>query len=200
MLWNHPTLTSFAAHVAGLMAPAPEPEAAPAEEISDDSFSVLDALFDSVESTPWKATSDEDDLRQDLGHDGRAARCAVRAVRQSLPDLGRRADRRDRHRLPPARGINGPEQYWEFLDSGSDAVTVVPADRWDAEAYYDPDPMAPGRMPTRWGRSCPMWPASTPSSSASPRVRQWRWTPAARRTGGGLGGPGERRPGAGQTR
>lgn len=52
MLWNHPTLTSFAAHVAGLMAPAPEPEAAPAEEISDDSFSVLDALFDSVESTP----------------------------------------------------------------------------------------------------------------------------------------------------
>lgn len=52
-------------------------------------------------------------------------------------------------RLPG--GINGPEQYWEFLDSGSDAVTVVPADRWDAEAYYDPDPMAPGRMPTRWG-------------------------------------------------
>jgi phthiocerol/phenolphthiocerol synthesis type-I polyketide synthase D len=52
-------------------------------------------------------------------------------------------------RLPG--GIAGPEQYWEFLDSGSDAVTVVPADRWDAEAYYDPDPMAPGRMPTKWG-------------------------------------------------
>jgi phthiocerol/phenolphthiocerol synthesis type-I polyketide synthase D len=52
-------------------------------------------------------------------------------------------------RLPG--GITGPEQYWEFLDSGSDAVTVVPSDRWDAEAFYDPDPMAPGRMPTRWG-------------------------------------------------
>jgi phthiocerol/phenolphthiocerol synthesis type-I polyketide synthase D len=52
-------------------------------------------------------------------------------------------------RLPG--GINGPEKYWEFLQAGSDAVTIVPADRWDAEEYYDPDPMAPGRMPTKWG-------------------------------------------------
>lgn len=52
-------------------------------------------------------------------------------------------------RLPG--GISGPEQYWEFLDKGGDAVTVVPQDRWDAEAFYDPDPMAPGRMPTKWG-------------------------------------------------
>jgi phthiocerol/phenolphthiocerol synthesis type-I polyketide synthase D len=52
-------------------------------------------------------------------------------------------------RLPG--GVAGPEQYWELLDSGTDAVTVVPPDRWDAEAFYDPDPMAPGRMPTKWG-------------------------------------------------
>ena len=38
-----------AQHVAGLLTPAPEPEAAAAEEMPDDSFSVLDALFDSVE-------------------------------------------------------------------------------------------------------------------------------------------------------
>ena len=52
-------------------------------------------------------------------------------------------------RLPG--GVAGPEQYWELLDSGTDAVTVVPPERWDAEAFYDPDPMAPGRMPTKWG-------------------------------------------------
>ena len=52
-------------------------------------------------------------------------------------------------RLPG--GIAGPEQYWEFLENGTDAVKVVPPDRWDAEAFYDPDPMAPGRMPTKWG-------------------------------------------------
>ena len=52
-------------------------------------------------------------------------------------------------RLPGA--VTGPEQYWEFLDKGTDAVAVVPPDRWDAEAFYDPDPMTPGRMPTKWG-------------------------------------------------
>ena len=54
MLWNHPTLTSFAGHVAGLLTPEPEPEAPPAEETSDGAFSVLDALFDSVEGTSLK--------------------------------------------------------------------------------------------------------------------------------------------------
>lgn len=52
-------------------------------------------------------------------------------------------------RLPG--GISGPEQYWEFLDAGRDGVTVVPPERWDADAYYDTDPMAPGKMPTKWG-------------------------------------------------
>ena len=32
-----------------------------------------------------------------------------------------------------------------------DAVSEVPSDRWDGDAFYDPDPLAPGRMPTKWG-------------------------------------------------
>jgi hypothetical protein len=51
MLWNHPTLTSFAEHVAGLLTPEPEPDEEPAEETSEGAFSVLDALFDSVEGS-----------------------------------------------------------------------------------------------------------------------------------------------------
>ena len=27
----------------------------------------------------------------------------------------------------------------------------MPADRWDADAFYDPDPLASGRMTTKWG-------------------------------------------------
>jgi phthiocerol/phenolphthiocerol synthesis type-I polyketide synthase B len=37
------------------------------------------------------------------------------------------------------------------LVNGEDAITEVPADRWDAEEFYDPDPLAPGRMTTKWG-------------------------------------------------
>jgi acyl transferase domain-containing protein/SAM-dependent methyltransferase len=52
-------------------------------------------------------------------------------------------------RLPG--GVDGPEAYWRLLQDGVDAVTEVPADRWDADAYYDPDPDAPGKMSTRFG-------------------------------------------------
>ncbi|MFE9566760.1 beta-ketoacyl synthase N-terminal-like domain-containing protein, partial [Streptomyces sp. NPDC006487] len=45
-------------------------------------------------------------------------------------------------RLP---GAASPEAFWTLLSNGTDAVTEVPADRWDAEALHDPDPAAPGR-------------------------------------------------------
>ncbi|MFF4013047.1 SDR family NAD(P)-dependent oxidoreductase [Streptomyces sp. NPDC001717] len=43
------------------------------------------------------------------------------------------------------------ESYWQLLLNGGDAVTDVPADRWDADALYAPDPAAVGRAATRWG-------------------------------------------------
>ncbi|MFJ4187795.1 SDR family NAD(P)-dependent oxidoreductase [Kitasatospora sp. NPDC089509] len=43
------------------------------------------------------------------------------------------------------------EQFWRNLAAGRDCVTEVPADRWDADALYDPDPAAPGRSYGRWG-------------------------------------------------
>ncbi len=41
--------------------------------------------------------------------------------------------------------------YWDLLSGGVDAITEVPADRWDVDHYYDPDPDVPGKMSTRWG-------------------------------------------------
>ncbi len=52
-------------------------------------------------------------------------------------------------RFPGA--VTGPESFWRLLLDGEDAVGEVPADRWDADAFYDPDPAAPGRMTTKWG-------------------------------------------------
>ena len=44
-----------------------------------------------------------------------------------------------------------PEEFWDLLRNGVDAVRQVPPDRWDADAFYDPDPDAPGQIATRWG-------------------------------------------------
>ncbi|HEU4597695.1 MAG TPA: type I polyketide synthase [Pyrinomonadaceae bacterium] len=48
-------------------------------------------------------------------------------------------------------GADSPEAFWRLLRDGVDAVTEVPADRWDIEDYFDPNPAAPGKMYTRWG-------------------------------------------------
>ena len=52
-------------------------------------------------------------------------------------------------------GVVGPEGYWAFLANGGDAISEVPPDRWDADAFYDPDPLAPGRMASKWGGFLP---------------------------------------------
>ncbi|HET9211255.1 MAG TPA: beta-ketoacyl synthase N-terminal-like domain-containing protein, partial [Thermoanaerobaculia bacterium] len=41
--------------------------------------------------------------------------------------------------------------FWQLLRDGVDATGTVPPDRWDAEAWYDPDPQAPGKINTRRG-------------------------------------------------
>lgn len=52
-------------------------------------------------------------------------------------------------RLPG--GIDSPELLWRALLCGEDLVTEVPADRWDADEYYDPEPGVPGRSVSKWG-------------------------------------------------
>ncbi|MBM4314370.1 MAG: 6-deoxyerythronolide-B synthase, partial [Deltaproteobacteria bacterium] len=48
-------------------------------------------------------------------------------------------------------GADSPEAFWRLLQHGTDAITEVPKDRWDKDAYYDPDPAAPGKICTRSG-------------------------------------------------
>ena len=52
-------------------------------------------------------------------------------------------------------GVVGPESYWTFLANGGDAISEIPSERWDADAFYDPDPFAPGRMSSKWGGFLP---------------------------------------------
>src|SRR5688572_9648626 len=48
-------------------------------------------------------------------------------------------------------GAVGPDAYWQLLVNGIDAIGTVPPDRWDVDAYYDPDPAKPENMYTRGG-------------------------------------------------
>ncbi|MFI6156910.1 SDR family NAD(P)-dependent oxidoreductase [Kitasatospora sp. NPDC051170] len=53
-------------------------------------------------------------------------------------------------RLPG--GVRSPEDLWQLVTEGRDAVTGFPEDRdWDTEQLYDPNPDTPGRSYTREG-------------------------------------------------
>lgn len=48
-------------------------------------------------------------------------------------------------------GSDNPADFWRLLVEGADAVTEIPADRWDKDRYYDPDPQTSGRTVSRHG-------------------------------------------------
>ncbi|MFJ8492654.1 type I polyketide synthase [Streptomyces sp. NPDC094038] len=53
-------------------------------------------------------------------------------------------------RLPG--GVTSPDDLWELVAGGGDAITPWPTDRgWDTENLFDPDPDTPGRTYTQHG-------------------------------------------------
>ncbi|MCK6523453.1 SDR family NAD(P)-dependent oxidoreductase, partial [Myxococcota bacterium] len=55
-------------------------------------------------------------------------------------------------RFPQALDLDA---FWANLLSGRDCTEEVPADRWDVEAFYDPDPSAPNKTSCRRGGFVP---------------------------------------------
>jgi acyl transferase domain-containing protein/NADPH:quinone reductase-like Zn-dependent oxidoreductase len=48
-------------------------------------------------------------------------------------------------------GANGLAEFWRLLSTGNDAITEVPASRYDIDAYHDPRPGTPHRIVSRMG-------------------------------------------------
>ena len=51
-------------------------------------------------------------------------------------------------RFPQA---DSPAAFWQLLRDGVDAVGEIPAERWNVDEYYDPNPDTPQKMYTRQG-------------------------------------------------
>ena len=49
-------------------------------------------------------------------------------------------------------GVNNLDSFWDLLKNGVDAITDIPSDRFDANAFFDPKPAMPGKIcsPARW--------------------------------------------------
>lgn len=52
-------------------------------------------------------------------------------------------------------GAADPDSYWRLLVSGKDAITEIPKDRFDLDAFFDPRPATPGKVSTRYGGFLP---------------------------------------------
>lgn len=76
-------------------------------------------------------------------------------------ELQKRVEREEARRLEPIAIVgmgcrfpgnaDSPKAFWRVLSEGVDCISDVPADRWDADALYDPEPKTLGKMVTRGG-------------------------------------------------
>ena len=48
-------------------------------------------------------------------------------------------------------GASSPQRFWENLIEGVDCISLVPPDRWDNDAFCDPNHAAPNELGMRWG-------------------------------------------------
>ena len=95
-------------------------------------------------------------------HQGTDYRLLLKQALQRINDLELALDEDGRNRHERSVAIVGigcrlpgqgdtPGAFWDFVRQGNDAITEVPSDRWDVNAFYDPDPAAPAKTYSRHG-------------------------------------------------
>ena len=81
-----------------------------------------------------------------------------RRILQALNEAVRKLEAMEQAKHEPVAivGVSGRfpgaptlEAFWQLLIDGREGVADVPPERWDIDAYYDPDPDTPGKMNMR---------------------------------------------------
>src|SRR5690242_11041548 len=94
------------------------------------------------------------------GFASRIAQMSPKRLALLAMDLQERLERNERDRSEPIAivgaacrfpGAPNLDSYRRLLRDGIDAVSVIPAERWDVERHYSPDLDQPGKMYTRHG-------------------------------------------------
>lgn len=52
-------------------------------------------------------------------------------------------------------GADNPEEFWQLLQNGKDAIVETPLERWDKSDYYAQKPSTPGKICTTYGGFVP---------------------------------------------
>ena len=73
-------------------------------------------------------------------------------------------------------GVVDADSFWSLLDDGVDAIGEVPRNRWDIDAYFDPDPGRRARCTRDGAASSTASRSSTRPSSGSRRAKPRAWT------------------------
>jgi acyl transferase domain-containing protein/NADPH:quinone reductase-like Zn-dependent oxidoreductase/SAM-dependent methyltransferase len=104
---------------------------------------------------------DEEDALMNHAPDSKDRRAVLERAVRTIGEMQARLDALEHEKREPIAIIGmscrfpgqatSPEAYWNLLRDGADAIREVPPDRWDIDAFYDPDPDCPGKMYTRMG-------------------------------------------------
>lgn len=74
------------------------------------------------------------------------------------PDMVEKPDHQNMEKVIAVVGMSGKvagtstiNEFWELLVSGRDSIGTIPSNRWDIDAYYDPDRTLPNKSISKWG-------------------------------------------------
>ncbi len=99
------------------------------------------------------------DLNSNARQEGER-KAVLRKALEAIDSLQNRLDAAERDGSEPIAivglscrfpGSQDPDAFWRLLSGGVDAVKEVPNDRWDKDAYSDPDPSTPNKMHAPFG-------------------------------------------------